>query len=209
MQEQPTSLLFGLEHGGSEKKTYDADRGRQSRRAENRKRAAVGKQLPNHRTRSNSGSVARRTAHHLRVSLTLPLSLPFVSCLKSRIHPAHPIASKHCTILSLLSLSLTTTKPTMAGYFSNHSQSRFLANSTNNNTSGTTTMTTTAPAAGRTRISASRHFSTSVSASSSGDEKEKLAGSREGSINGFAKGEPHPLRHTCVHPMPHFILVSN
>ncbi|OJT13740.1 Eukaryotic translation initiation factor NCBP [Trametes pubescens] len=80
----------------------------------------------------------------------------------------------------------------MAGYFSNHSQSRFLANSTPN--AATTTTTTTAvqnpppvtpPVQPRSRVTSSKHFSTFVS-NAPGDEKtqgkDKVAG------NGAANG---------------------
>ncbi|PIL25151.1 hypothetical protein GSI_13040 [Ganoderma sinense ZZ0214-1] len=89
----------------------------------------------------------------------------------------------------------------MAGYFSNHSQSRFLANS--NAASQTATATAQPPAAPsggpapRPRVPSSKHFSTFVS-TSSGDEKtqgkDKAAGS--GASNGTAS--VHPLRNTWV-----------
>jgi len=95
----------------------------------------------------------------------------------------------------------------MAGhgtYFSNHSQSRFLANSPMSANSGTTTtnnpnaqpMASTAPKANRVP---SRHFSTSVSNNSleekSPHTKEKSGGSTS-STNGGAAGTVHPLRNT-------------
>ncbi|KAI0369144.1 eukaryotic translation initiation factor 4E class II [Pilatotrama ljubarskyi] len=92
----------------------------------------------------------------------------------------------------------------MAGYFSNHSQSRFLANSTPNSASTTTTTTTTqnappaTPAAQpRSRVTSSKHFSTFVS-STSGDEKAQ--GKDKASGNGTANGSlsVHPLRNTYV-----------
>ncbi|KAI5124276.1 hypothetical protein M0805_005123 [Coniferiporia weirii] len=96
----------------------------------------------------------------------------------------------------------------MAGYFSNHSQSRFLANSANHSTStSTATMTTSStatsalafsPNPGRPRAASSRHFSTSVSTSSSGDEREKFTGNRDIASNGFSKAAPHPLRSTWI-----------
>ena len=109
----------------------------------------------------------------------------------------------------------------MAGYFSNHSQSRFLANS--NAASQTTTTTTAAAAAAasaaapggaaaaagtgsgtpqgvgaaRPRVPSSKHFSTFVS-TAAGDEKasgkDKAAGN--GASNGSAS--VHPLRNTYV-----------
>lgn len=93
----------------------------------------------------------------------------------------------------------------MAGYFSNHSQSRFLANSSNGaqNASSTTTMTATAnpsSTAPRPRVPSSKHFSTSVSTSSSGDEKpthkEKQGVST--ASNGTIAVTVHPLRNTYV-----------
>ncbi|KZT70731.1 eukaryotic translation initiation factor 4E class II [Daedalea quercina L-15889] len=86
----------------------------------------------------------------------------------------------------------------MAGYFSNHSQSRFLANSNSQTTTTQTTTTTPSPApAPRPRVPSSKHFSTSVS-SASGDEKS-LSKDRT-SANGSRNGSPvvHPLRHTWV-----------
>ncbi|KAI8996445.1 eukaryotic translation initiation factor 4E class II [Trametes punicea] len=91
----------------------------------------------------------------------------------------------------------------MAGYFSNHSQSRFLANS-NSNASSTATTTTTqnAPPAApavqpRSRVTSSKHFSTFVS-STSGDEKSQ--GKDKASGNGASNGSlsVHPLRNTWV-----------
>ena len=107
----------------------------------------------------------------------------------------------------------------MAGYFSNHSQSRFLANS--NAASQTTTTTTTtaaapsqgaaaaaagagpgavpsgAGAAGRQRVPSSKHFSTFVS-TASGDEKAQ--GKDKAAGNGASNGtvSVHPLRNTYV-----------
>ncbi|KAH9943830.1 eukaryotic translation initiation factor 4E class II [Amylocystis lapponica] len=87
----------------------------------------------------------------------------------------------------------------MAGYFSNHSQSRFLANS-NSSSNATTTQSPPAlpqtTAAARPRVPSSKHFSTFVS-TSSGDEKSqsKDKASGNGSPNGTAV---HPLRHTWV-----------
>lgn len=111
---------------------------------------------------------------------------------------------------------LETLKP-MAGYFSNHSQSRFLANSQTNTTSGTGggssgTTTTTSGQAPTTPSNPttpqrparvpSRHFSTSLSTSSSSDEKSNakeklgaLSGAGGGSTNGASV---HPLKNTYV-----------
>ena len=115
----------------------------------------------------------------------------------------------------------------MAGYFSNHSQSRFLANSQGTTTTSTTTTTTTLPTnnnsmtpatshptpqplmqtnnqpsgghARPTRVP-SRHFSTSLSGS--GDEKfpgkERSVGVGSGVVNGGTSTTVHPLRHTYV-----------
>jgi len=88
----------------------------------------------------------------------------------------------------------------MAGYFSNHSQSRFLANS------GSSTGAAPAPAPAptvavspsltRPRAPSSKHFSTSVS--TSGDEKphRKDTVSANGTTNGTSG--VHPLRNTYV-----------
>ncbi|KAH9852641.1 eukaryotic translation initiation factor 4E class II [Lenzites betulinus] len=92
----------------------------------------------------------------------------------------------------------------MAGYFSNHSQSRFLANSTVNSASTTTTTATTQapvppapPAQPRSRVTSSKHFSTFVS-NTAGDEKSQ--GKDKAAGNGSANGSlsVHPLRNTWV-----------
>ncbi|EJF64092.1 eukaryotic translation initiation factor 4E class II [Dichomitus squalens] len=90
----------------------------------------------------------------------------------------------------------------MAGYFSNHSQSRFLANSnTNSQTTTATTAQATAatntPGAARPRVPSSKHFSTFVS-TSSGDEK--VQGKDKSTGNGTSNGTAsvHPLRNTWV-----------
>ncbi|KAL6307230.1 translation initiation factor eIF 4e-like domain-containing protein [Sparassis latifolia] len=101
----------------------------------------------------------------------------------------------------------------MAGYFSNHSQSRFLAisNSTAATSTTSTTTTTTAaaaaaaanpppaatpPATTRPRAPSSKHFSTFVApaADDKAQGKDRAAGS------GAANGAPavHPLHHTWV-----------
>ncbi|KAI0741622.1 eukaryotic translation initiation factor 4E class II [Daedaleopsis nitida] len=90
----------------------------------------------------------------------------------------------------------------MAGYFSNHSQSRFLANSNN---TGSQTATTTAaqspasanPSGARPRVPSSKHFSTFVS-TASGDDK--TAGKDKAVSNGTSNGNVsvHPLRNTWV-----------
>lgn len=89
----------------------------------------------------------------------------------------------------------------MAGYFSNHSQSRFLANS--NAASQTATATAHAPAAPsggtapRPRVPSSKHFSTFVSTSSA---DEKAQGKDKATGNGASNGTAsvHPLRNTYV-----------
>lgn len=92
----------------------------------------------------------------------------------------------------------------MAGYFSNHSQSRFLSNT---NTANTATTTTAQPPSSqaqnpppmltRPRAPSSRHFATSLSASS-GDEKSQVK--EKGAGTGVANGAAavHPLRNTYV-----------
>ena len=89
----------------------------------------------------------------------------------------------------------------MAGYFSNHSQSRFLANSgTGTSQTNATAGVHAAPqqAAIQSTLSRSRapskHFSTSVS--TSGDEK--LLTKEKAASNGPANGAVHPLRNTYV-----------
>jgi translation initiation factor 4E len=80
----------------------------------------------------------------------------------------------------------------MAGYFSNHSHSRFLANST-----ATQTTATPAPSSSaRSRPPSSKHFSTSVSAS--WDEKPNPK--ERALINPPSNGASgvHPLRNTYV-----------
>ncbi|PAV19592.1 eukaryotic translation initiation factor 4E member 2 [Pyrrhoderma noxium] len=98
----------------------------------------------------------------------------------------------------------------MTGYFSNHShsQSRFLANSSSASVSNimSTTTTTTATAAAsqpqsnRPHAPSSKHFSTSVSTSSSGDEKPSNRDKHavNGAINGLSSANLHPLRNTWV-----------
>ena len=97
----------------------------------------------------------------------------------------------------------------MAGYFSNHSQSRFLTNSnanhaSSNSVSSTATMTTSTssqPAPSRLRAMSSRHFSTSVSTNSSGDEKSSTKDKHlaNATSNGLSTETLHPLRNTCVY----------
>lgn len=82
----------------------------------------------------------------------------------------------------------------MASYFSNHSQSRFLANST-------TPAQQNQPVspAPRSRLPASKHFSTSVSTPSATERTnptEKVLVNNGSSSNGTAT--PHPLRNTYV-----------
>ncbi|KAI0924065.1 hypothetical protein AcV5_009425 [Taiwanofungus camphoratus] len=81
----------------------------------------------------------------------------------------------------------------MAGYFSNHSQSRFLANSTT--TSVHTTTTPNPPQVPRPRAPSSKHFSTFVSSPSEEKSQNKDRSAGNGSPNGVAV---HPLRHTWV-----------
>ncbi|KAI0708805.1 eukaryotic translation initiation factor 4E class II [Cerioporus squamosus] len=89
-------------------------------------------------------------------------------------------------------------------YFSNHSQSRFLANSNSASTQTTTTTTTTQsaatatpPSAARPRIPSSKHFSTFVS---TGTGDEKAQGKDKATGNGTSNGTAlvHPLRNTWV-----------
>ena len=109
-------------------------------------------------------------------------------------------------LLSLLSIVFWL----MTGYFSNHSQSRFLQNqNTSNNNNNTSSPASTSANmsstlnsqtdSARTRVPSSRHFSTSVSTSSSGDEKpstkEKSGGA---TVNGLDPETLHPLRNTYV-----------
>ncbi|KAL5513221.1 hypothetical protein ACEPAH_3619 [Sanghuangporus vaninii] len=96
----------------------------------------------------------------------------------------------------------------MTGYFSNHSQSRFLSNSNNiinsspsSSTSGNMSSNTTSQATpSRPRVPPSRHFSTSVSTSSSGDEKPSTKEKHSGNAgsNGLDPETLHPLRNTWV-----------
>jgi len=92
----------------------------------------------------------------------------------------------------------------MAGYFSNHSQSRFLANSSpsanrEQNTVPPTAAVTNPPTTQRSRVPSSKHFSTSVTTSSV-DEKS-LAKEKVALGNGPTNGSPpvHPLRNTWVY----------
>ena len=87
----------------------------------------------------------------------------------------------------------------MAGYFSNHSQSRFLANAATNTATAQPAQAHAQPppTPGRPRAPSSRHFATSLSASSADERtqaKDKAAG------NGASNGAPavHPLRNTYV-----------
>jgi len=96
----------------------------------------------------------------------------------------------------------------MAGYFSNHSQSRFLANS--NVGSNTTTSTTTAtpatatsptapapPPTARARAPSSKHFSTFVHTAAADEKAQGRDKTASSSPNG-ASATVHPLRHTWV-----------
>ncbi|KAG5647431.1 hypothetical protein DXG03_009361 [Asterophora parasitica] len=83
----------------------------------------------------------------------------------------------------------------MANYFSNHSQSRFLANSAPANP--VSPATTHAPAlqtTPRLRLPSSKHFSTSISTTITA-ERSKESPSSTTSPNGTAV---HPLRNTWV-----------
>lgn len=85
----------------------------------------------------------------------------------------------------------------MANYFSNHSQSRFLANSSSAsqlNTTPSSTLTQTQTAAPRSRLPSSKHFSTSVSTTISA-ERSKESSPNSASPNGTAV---HPLRNTWI-----------
>ncbi len=87
----------------------------------------------------------------------------------------------------------------MANYFSNHSQSRFLANSS----SPTTTQQAQQPPPPRSRLPTSKHFSTSVTTNSVSERsvsKEKVTSSNGSSVNGSAS--VHPLRNTYVRNLP-------
>jgi hypothetical protein len=90
----------------------------------------------------------------------------------------------------------------MAGYFSNHSQSRFLANSATGTSQTSATagvhalpqQSANSPTLSRPRAPPSRHFSTSVS--TSGDEK--LLMKEKAASNSSPNGPVHPLRNTYV-----------
>jgi translation initiation factor 4E len=82
---------------------------------------------------------------------------------------------------------------TMAGYFSNHSQSRYLANSSRD----TTANSASTPQSQRARPPSSKHFSTSVATDDRALSKEKLSGG--GNETSQAVTTPvHPLRNTYV-----------
>ncbi|EMD39156.1 hypothetical protein CERSUDRAFT_112834 [Gelatoporia subvermispora B] len=95
----------------------------------------------------------------------------------------------------------------MAGYFSNHSQSRFLANSSNSNSTSTTTATTAAtatspaapaqPIAARARAPSSKHFSTFVHTPTADEKVQGKDKTASNSPNGNS-ATVHPLRHTWV-----------
>ncbi|KAG7443584.1 eukaryotic translation initiation factor 4E [Guyanagaster necrorhizus] len=83
----------------------------------------------------------------------------------------------------------------MANYFSNHSQSRFLANSS----SPTTSQQPQQQPPPRSRLPTSKHFSTSVSTNSVSEHsvsKEKAISSNGSSVN--VSVSVHPLRNTWV-----------
>ncbi|KAG6850790.1 hypothetical protein H0H93_008828 [Arthromyces matolae] len=81
----------------------------------------------------------------------------------------------------------------MANYFSNHSQSRFLANSSSQSTT-TTQQQSSQPAALRSRLPSSKHFSTSLATNATAER------SKESSSNNTSPGTVavHPLRNTWV-----------
>ncbi|OSX64155.1 hypothetical protein POSPLADRAFT_1045269 [Postia placenta MAD-698-R-SB12] len=85
----------------------------------------------------------------------------------------------------------------MAGYFSNHSQSRFLANSNSTSSATQTTVAPTPSPAPRPRVPSSKHFSTSLSTSSA-DEKSPNKDKPSASASRNASPVVHPLRHTWV-----------
>lgn len=93
----------------------------------------------------------------------------------------------------------------MAGYFSNHSQSRFLANRESSTTTTSTTTTAAAvatplpatpPAQGRPRATSSKHFSTFVQTATDDKAQSKDRAAGNGSANGALA--VHPLHHTWV-----------
>ncbi|KAF9031377.1 eukaryotic translation initiation factor 4E [Hymenopellis radicata] len=84
----------------------------------------------------------------------------------------------------------------MANYFSNHSQSRFLANSS----TPSATASNPVPPNGRSRLATSKHFSTSVSATGvveRSSSTEKATSANGSSTNGSLS--VHPLRNTWVY----------
>ncbi|KAF8637632.1 hypothetical protein AX17_002701 [Amanita inopinata Kibby_2008] len=94
----------------------------------------------------------------------------------------------------------------MANYYSNHSQSRFLANNSNSANSnpsadgaGATGSATGANSASRSRLTSSKHFSTTVSTSTS---VERAARSKESPQNPSqsltSNSNIHPLRNTWI-----------
>ncbi|KAF8967685.1 translation initiation factor eIF 4e-like domain-containing protein [Flammula alnicola] len=95
----------------------------------------------------------------------------------------------------------------MANYFSNHSSSRFLANSSQTATTTTATQPTAAtaaatsqpaplpPTAPRSRIPSSKHFSTTVNTSQPAASKDPAATSTPPSATAT---QVHPLRNTWV-----------
>lgn len=91
--------------------------------------------------------------------------------------------------------------PSMAGYFSNHSQSRFLANSNSTSSATQTTVAPTPAPAPRPRVPSSKHFSTSLSTSSA-DEKSPNKDKPSASASRNASPVVHPLRHTYVRARP-------
>lgn len=88
----------------------------------------------------------------------------------------------------------------MASYFSNHSQSRFLANSTTAAPAHAATPASNTLSSGpRTRLPSSKHFSTSVSHTSSIERSlSKELSPRAGSPPTNGAASVHPLRNTYV-----------
>ncbi|KAK7056316.1 hypothetical protein VNI00_002869 [Paramarasmius palmivorus] len=81
-------------------------------------------------------------------------------------------------------------------YFSNHSQSRFLANSASSSPSQQQQPSTTSQSAPRSRLPSSKHFSTSVSSSLTLERSSSKENSSSG--QGSPSNGIHPLRNTWV-----------
>jgi len=103
-----------------------------------------------------------------------------------------------CIFISTLHFSLI---KIMANYFSNHSASRFLANSSHASSTATATHSTAAasqaaqPSPGPRRIPSSKHFSTTVNTSQPAVSKDSAASSTPSSATTM---QVHPLRNTYV-----------